>query len=85
MSIIWTLIIGLFVGLVAKFLMRGRDPGGFVLTALLGIAGAFVAHMIGRAFGWYADGQPAGFFAAVIGAILLLVVYRMATGRKALV
>jgi len=85
MSILWTLIIGLLVGLVAKALMPGRDPGGFIITALLGIVGAFVAHMIGRSAGWYADGQPAGFIASVIGAILVLAVYRMVIGRKAIV
>ena len=85
MSILWTLIIGLLVGLVAKALMPGRDPGGFIITALLGIVGAFVAHMIGRSAGWYADGQPAGFIASVIGAILVLAVYRMVIGRKAVV
>ena len=82
MSILWILLIGLVVGLVAKALMPGRDPGGFVITALIGIAGAFVAHMLGRALGWYAEGQPAGFIASVIGAIMLLAVYRMVLGRK---
>ena len=82
MSILWILLIGLVVGLVAKALMPGRDPGGFVITALIGIAGAFVAHMLGRALGWYTEGQPAGFIASVIGAIMLLAVYRMWLGRK---
>ena len=85
MSLIWTLLIGLVVGLIAKALMPGRDPGGFIITALLGIVGAFVAHLIGRGLGWYSDGQPAGFLASVVGAILVLVVYRMATGRRELV
>jgi uncharacterized membrane protein YeaQ/YmgE (transglycosylase-associated protein family) len=84
MSILWTLIIGLLVGLVAKALMPGRDPGGFVITALLGIAGAFLAHFIGRGAGWYVEGEPAGFIASVLGAILLLVGYRMILGRKAI-
>jgi len=82
MSIIWTLIIGLLVGLVAKALMPGKDPGGFIVTALLGIAGAFIANFIGRSMNWYADGQPAGFIASVIGAIALLAIYRMVIGRK---
>jgi uncharacterized membrane protein YeaQ/YmgE (transglycosylase-associated protein family) len=64
--------------------MPGRDPGGFVITALLGIAGAFVAHLIGRSAGWYAEGEPAGFIASVVGAILLLAGYRMILGRKAI-
>jgi uncharacterized membrane protein YeaQ/YmgE (transglycosylase-associated protein family) len=82
MTILWTIIIGLLVGLVAKMLMPGRDPGGFIITALLGIAGAFVAHLIGRSLGWYTEGQPAGFLASVVGAILLLALYRMAFGRR---
>ena len=84
MSIIWTLLIGLLVGLVAKALMPGRDPGGFIITALIGIAGAFVAHMIGRSMGWYTEGEPAGFLASVVGAIILLALYRAVTGRKKL-
>ena len=82
MTLLWTLIIGLLVGLVAKLIMPGRDPGGVIITMLLGIAGAFVAAMIGRAAGWYAEGEPAGFLAAVIGAVLLLVIYRMLAGRS---
>lgn len=84
MSILWTLVIGLVVGIIAKMLMPGRDPGGFIITALLGIAGAFLAHFIGRAMGWYTEGEPAGFIASVVGAVLLLAIYRMATGRKAI-
>ena len=82
MELLWTLLIGLLVGIVAKFLMPGRDPGGFIITALLGIAGAFVAHAIGRAMGWYTEGQAAGFIASVIGAIVLLALYRMIVGRR---
>jgi uncharacterized membrane protein YeaQ/YmgE (transglycosylase-associated protein family) len=83
MGILWTLIIGLVVGAIAKFIMPGRDPGGFIVTILLGIAGALVAGWIGRALNWYAEGQPAGFIASVIGAILLLLIYRMIRGRSA--
>jgi uncharacterized membrane protein YeaQ/YmgE (transglycosylase-associated protein family) len=82
MEIFWTLVIGLIVGIVAKLLMPGNDPGGFIVTALLGIAGAFVAHAIGRAAGWYAEGEPAGFIASVIGAIILLILYRLLIGRR---
>lgn len=82
MEILWTLLIGLVVGIVAKLLMPGRDPGGFIITALLGIAGAFVAHAIGRAMGWYTEGEPAGFIASVVGAVLLLALYRMVAGRR---
>jgi len=76
MHILWTIIIGFVIGLVAKLLMPGRDPGGFIITTLLGIAGALVANYLGHALHWYAPGQPAGFIASVIGAILLLVIYR---------
>ena len=83
MSILWTLIIGLIVGAVAKLLMPGKDPGGFIITILLGIAGSFVATWIGRALGWYRDGSSAGFIASVIGAMLLLLIYRLFKGRQA--
>lgn len=82
MHIIWTIIIGLLVGIVAKLLMPGRDPGGFIITALLGIAGAFVAKYLGQALGWYGPNEAAGFIASVIGAIILLFVYRLAFGRS---
>ena len=82
MHILWSLIVGLVVGAIAKFLMPGKDPGGWIVTILLGIAGSFVAHFIGRSLGWYADGEPAGFIASVIGAIILLVIYRLATKRR---
>ncbi len=83
MAILISLIIGLFIGIVAKFLMPGRDPGGFIITALLGIGGSIVAHFIGRSMGWYLDGEPAGFFASVIGAMILLALYRMMKGKSA--
>ena len=82
MELLWTLLIGLLVGIVAKFLMPGRDPGGFIITALIGVAGAFVAYGIGRAVGWYAEGEAAGFVASVIGAVVLLAIYRMLVGSK---
>ncbi len=77
MGIIWTLIIGLLAGIVAKLLMPGRDPGGFIITMLLGVAGAFVATYLGQAIGWYQAGQGAGFIGAVVGAIILLIIYRI--------
>ena len=77
-----TILIGLVIGIVAKFLMPGRDPGGFIITTLLGIAGATVGAYLGRALGLYQVGQPAGFIASVIGAMLLLFVYRMVAGRR---
>ena len=80
MSILWMIVIGLLVGAMAKLLMPGHDPGGSVITMLLGIAGSVVAGFIGRSLGWYAPGEPAGFVASVLGAILLLALYR-AIGR----
>ena len=77
-----TIIIGLFIGVVAKFLMPGRDPGGFIITTLLGIAGASVGAWLGRQFGWYAVGQPASFAAAVLGAMVILLIYRITFGKK---
>ena len=77
MSLIWTLIIGLIVGVVAKLLMPGRDPGGFIVTILLGIAGSFVATFLGRMLGLYPEGASAGFIMSVVGAMLLLLAYRV--------
>ena len=81
-AILWTLVIGLVVGVIAKLLMPGRDPGGCIITILLGIAGAFVAGYLGRVLKWYEPGQPAGFIASVVGAMLLLLIYRMIAGRR---
>lgn len=78
MWLIWTLIIGLVVGAVAKLLMPGRDPGGVVITMLLGVAGAFLGTLLGRLFGFYGPNEGAGFIVSVIGAVLLLAIYRMA-------
>ncbi|MFT8244600.1 GlsB/YeaQ/YmgE family stress response membrane protein [Roseomonas sp. BN140053] len=83
MGIIWTIIIGLLAGIVAKFLMPGRDPGGFIITTILGIVGAVVATYLGQAVGWYRPGEGAGFIGAVVGAIILLVIYRFTLGRSA--
>ena len=82
MSVITMLVIGLLVGIVAKFLLPGDDPGGFIVTTLLGIAGSFAAGYIGRAAGWYHEGEPVGFIASVVGAILLLLIYRMLFARR---
>lgn len=82
MSIIGMIVIGLLVGIVAKFLLPGDDPGGFIVTTLIGIAGSFLAGYIGRAAGWYNEGEPIGFLASVVGAILLLLAYRMIFSRK---
>ena len=81
MDIVVWIIFGLIVGIVAKFLMPGRDPGGFILTAVLGIVGALVGGWLGRVLNLYQPGQPAGFIMAVVGAVILLFVYRMVAGR----
>jgi uncharacterized membrane protein YeaQ/YmgE (transglycosylase-associated protein family) len=81
-TILGTLVIGLVVGAIAKLLMPGRDPGGCLITILLGITGAFLAGFLGRSIGWYEPGQPAGFIASIIGAMLLLLVYRLIRGRR---
>jgi uncharacterized membrane protein YeaQ/YmgE (transglycosylase-associated protein family) len=77
MHIIWIIIIGFIAGALAKFIMPGKDPGGFLITTALGIVGALIATYLGRLIGWYQEGESAGFIAAVIGAILLLVIYRL--------
>jgi uncharacterized membrane protein YeaQ/YmgE (transglycosylase-associated protein family) len=77
MAILWIVIIGFIIGAIAKLLMPGKDPGGFIITIVLGIAGSFIAGMAGRAMHWYSEGQPAGFIVSVVGAVLLLVLYRM--------
>ncbi len=83
MSIIWTIIIGCVAGVVAKFLMPGpNEPSGFVLTAILGIVGAFVATWLGQAIGWYGPGQGAGFIASVVGAIIVLAVWGMISKNR---
>jgi uncharacterized membrane protein YeaQ/YmgE (transglycosylase-associated protein family) len=64
------------LGAIAKFIMPGKDPGGIVVTMLIGIVGALIAGFLGRAVGWYHEGEPAGFIASIVGAILLLIVYR---------
>lgn len=82
MGIIWTILIGFVVGVVAKFLMPGRDPAGFIITVVIGIVGSFVASFLGSAMGFYRQGEPVGFIAAVIGAMILLFIYRMIAGRR---
>lgn len=82
MHILWMLIIGLIVGALAKLVMPGRDPGGVFITMLIGVAGALIAGFLGRAAGWYQPGQSAGFIASVIGAVLLLAIYRVAVHHR---
>lgn len=75
MGIIWTIILGFIIGLIAKLLHPGKENMGFIMTVLLGIGGAFTAGVVGQALGWYQAGEGAGFIASVIAAILLLVIY----------
>jgi uncharacterized membrane protein YeaQ/YmgE (transglycosylase-associated protein family) len=83
MGFIWTLIIGLVAGALAKFFMPGPDPGGIIITMLLGVAGAFLATWLGQTIGWYDAGEGAGLIGAVVGAVLILIAYRMLKRRSA--
>jgi uncharacterized membrane protein YeaQ/YmgE (transglycosylase-associated protein family) len=82
MQIITTLLIGLVVGALAKLVMPGKDPGGIIITIVLGVAGAFLASFIGRALGWYTSGDTPGIILSVVGAIILLAAYRLAIQRR---
>jgi uncharacterized membrane protein YeaQ/YmgE (transglycosylase-associated protein family) len=83
MGILWTIIIGFVAGVIAKFIMPGdNEPTGFILTAILGIVGAFVATYLGQALGWYRPGEGAGLIGAVVGAVIVLLIYSMVAGRR---
>jgi uncharacterized membrane protein YeaQ/YmgE (transglycosylase-associated protein family) len=83
MGFLWTLIIGLVVGAIAKLIMPGRDPGGIIVTMLIGVAGALLAGFLGRALGWYTNpGEGPGIIASIVGALILLFLYRVFTGRR---
>ena len=82
MHVLGMIIVGLIVGAIAKLIMPGHDPGGIIVTMLLGIAGSLVAGFLGRAVGWYEPGQSAGFIASIIGAIIILAVYRVIIGSR---
>jgi uncharacterized membrane protein YeaQ/YmgE (transglycosylase-associated protein family) len=84
MGILGWILFGLVVGALAKLVMPGRDPGGIIVTILLGIVGALLGGFLGRALGLYNEGEPAGFIGALVGAIVVLAIYRMATGRRRL-
>jgi uncharacterized membrane protein YeaQ/YmgE (transglycosylase-associated protein family) len=82
MGILWTIIIGFIAGIIAKFIMPGdNEPSGFILTTILGIVGAFVATYLGQALGWYRPGEGAGLIGAIVGAIIVLLIYGMVAGR----
>lgn len=76
------IVIGALAGIIAKAIMPGRDPGGCIVTILLGVAGAMLAGFLGNVLGWYKQGDGAGFIAAVIGAIIILFIYRLIAGRR---
>jgi uncharacterized membrane protein YeaQ/YmgE (transglycosylase-associated protein family) len=83
MSIIWTIIVGFLAGVIAKFLMPGdNEPSGFIMTTILGIVGSILASYLGQALGWYKAGEGAGFIGAVVGAIILLVIYGFFAGKR---
>ena len=83
MHILWTIIIGFVVGIIAKFIMPGpNEPSGFIMTTILGIVGAFVATFLGQAIGWYGPDQSAGFIASIVGAIIVLAIYGFFAGRS---
>jgi uncharacterized membrane protein YeaQ/YmgE (transglycosylase-associated protein family) len=82
MSLVWTLIIGLVAGALAKLIMPGKDPGGMLITIALGVAGSFLATFLGQAVGWYTAGSSTGFIGSTLGAILLLIAYRMFKSGK---
>jgi uncharacterized membrane protein YeaQ/YmgE (transglycosylase-associated protein family) len=77
LGLLWTIIIGGVVGWIAKMLLPGKDPGGVIITVLLGIGGALIATYLGQALGWYAPGQGAGFIGSIVGAVILLLIYRV--------
>jgi uncharacterized membrane protein YeaQ/YmgE (transglycosylase-associated protein family) len=83
MSIIWTIIIGFVAGVIAKFITPGKnEPSGFILTTILGIIGAFVATYLGQAMGWYRPGEGAGLIGAVVGAVIVLLIWGLIAGRR---
>lgn len=82
MAFITWIVFGLIVGALAKFLMPGKDPGGIIGTILIGIAGSVIAGYVGQQLGWYQQGQPAGWIMSIVGAMVLLVIYRMVVGKK---
>jgi uncharacterized membrane protein YeaQ/YmgE (transglycosylase-associated protein family) len=83
MGIIWTIIVGLIAGALARLIVPGKQPGGFIVTIILGIVGALLATFLGKAMGWYEPGESAGLIGATLGAILVIIVYNMIRKRSA--
>jgi uncharacterized membrane protein YeaQ/YmgE (transglycosylase-associated protein family) len=84
MHILWMLIIGLVIGALAKLIMPGRDPGGVIITMALGVAGSLLAGFLGRSLGWYGPNEGAGFIVSILGALILLGLYRLIVARRPL-
>lgn len=82
MSFIIAIIMGLIIGAIAKFVMPGRDPGGIIVTCLIGIVGSLLATWLGQQVGWYHEGEGAGFIGGIVGSIILLILYRLIIGRR---
>lgn len=85
MSVLLFLLFGLIVGAIARFIVPGREPGGWVISMILGVMGSFLAGFIGRSLGWYRDGEPAGFVMSVLGAVILVAIYHALTRRRAFI
>ena len=83
LHLLWIIIIGLVAGAVAKLIMPGKDPGGLLITILLGVAGSLLANFLGRLIGWYKPGESGGFIAAILGAVILLLIYRLLKKKPA--
>ncbi len=82
MSLILFLLFGLIVGALARFIVPGREPGGFVVSMLIGVVGSFIGGFLGRALGFYREGEPAGFFMSLLGAVVLVIAYHAVAGRR---
>jgi uncharacterized membrane protein YeaQ/YmgE (transglycosylase-associated protein family) len=85
MSVLLFLLFGLIVGAIARFIVPGREPGGWVISMILGVMGSFLGGFIGRSLGWYRDGEPAGFVMSVLGAVILVAIYHAITRRRAFI
>ena len=85
MSVLLFLLFGLIVGAIARFIVPGREPGGWVISMILGVMGSFLGGFIGRSLGWYRDGEPAGFVMSLLGAVILVAIYHLLTRRRAFI
>jgi uncharacterized membrane protein YeaQ/YmgE (transglycosylase-associated protein family) len=83
MSVLLFLLFGLMIGALARLIVRGKDPGGWIISMILGVLGSFLGGFLGHAVGWYREGEPAGFLMSLLGAVILVVIYHAATKRRA--